>query len=306
MNRAKMLSANPLSALPQPHHNPMNMIRSKLVLLGAVLALSVPAHAQQFGVWLDGNTTVPSSDGILGSLDHAFGTGHWTLLSNADLSASLNAYDTIIMSRSGASFGTQGLAASAVANLQSYVGAYGDPLQGGVALFTNDAKDNWYGAGLSDPFDANLDKLFVNAATFAASTHHGFIGEFNGTVIALNELHLLPGVAGSLGGALGGYFKYAVGPIGSGHPIDTGVDFPFNDGDPSPYLTTVTGASPGTVVDVYTSEADVLYSDGNRYHAPAVMANEVLIQGGHVPDAGSTLAMLGGAIVGLALLRRRL
>src|SRR5439155_1240193 len=114
------------------------------------------------------------------------------------------------------------------------------PTQGGVALFTNDAKDNFKGSDSGDPFDANLNALFVNAATFAAATHHGFIGEFNGTVIAINTLHLLPGSAGSLHGASSA-FTYGVGPIGSGHPIDNGVTFPFVDGDGSPFLTTVTG-----------------------------------------------------------------
>lgn len=282
------------------------MKHTKLYLLGAILALSVPSlHAQQFGVWLDGATGANgTNDGILGSLDQKFGAGHWTLLTDLDLTLSLNAYDTIIMSRSGASFGSTSISAAAALNIQSYVGAYGDPNQGGVALFTNDAKDNFYNANAGDPFDANLNQLFQNAATFAASTHHGFIGEFNGTVIALDQLHLLPGVAGALHGT--GVFEYGVGPIGAGHPIDGTVTFPFVDGDQSPFITTVTGADLNTVVDVYLSEGYVLDSTGQtRIHAPAIMANQRLIGGGNVPDAGNTLAMLGLALLCMVGLRNR-
>lgn len=269
----------------------MKHLKSLIVGVALAAAFATPSlPAQSFGVWLDGNTTHPSNDGALSSLDHAFGSGHYTLLSNADLEASLSAYDTIIMSRSGASFGQTSISAAAITNIQNYVGAFNSPNQGGVALFTNDAKDNWFGSDSGDPFDANLDQLFVNAATFAAATHHGFIGEFNGSVIAINSLHLLPGTAGALGGAPGGQFHYGVGPIGTGHPIDNGVTFPFIDGDFSPYLTRVSGADPTTVVDVFTSES--AFPDGS--HPPAVMANSVLIQGGvhNAPDSGSTLALM--------------
>lgn len=272
----------------------------KSLVFGVALAAAMatpPMFSQSFGVWLDGVTTDPGTDGALNSLNHAFGAGHYTLLSNAALESSLDAYDTIIMSRSGASFGSTSISAAAAANIQSYVGAFGSPGQGGVALFTNDAKDNWYGSASGDPYDANLDRLFVNAATFAAATGHGFIGEFNGTVIGINSLGLLPGTAGGLGGA-SAQFHYAVGPIGTGHPIDTGVVFPFVDSDPSPFLTRVSGADPSTVVDVFTSEPQ--FSDGS--YAPAVLANAILIEGGHppgdgVPDTGSTLALLSIAMV---------
>jgi len=280
----------------------------RLILLTALVSLGssgINAAQPKFGVWLDGVTGPQPGDGILNSLNNAFGAGSYTLLSDADLSLSLAAYHTIIMSRTGANFGNTSISAAAIANIQSYVGAYG-PTQGGVAMFTNDAKDNFFGATSGDPYDANLNTLFQNAATYAAATHHGFIGEFNGTVIGLNLLHLLPGVAGGLSG--GNQFHYAVGPIGAGHPIDTGVSFPFVDGDQSPFLTTVTGADPGTIVDVYTSQGVVSYSDNTVGYVPAILANPILIAGGHndVPDGGATIGLLGGAILVLAGLKRRL
>ena len=146
--------------------------------------------------------------------------------------------------------------------------------------------------------------MFLNAATFAAATKHGFIGEFNGTVIALNSLGLLPGTAGGL--HFTNPFHYGVGPIGAGHPIDAGVVFPFVDGDNSPFLTTiVSGVNLGNVVDVFTSEGFVIASDGSSIHAPAILANERLINGGNVPDGGSTAGMLGAALLTLAGLARR-
>lgn len=279
----------------------------KLSLLSAALSLSLPlANANDmFGVWLDGVTSAQPGDGILNSLDHAFGAGHYTLLSDVALEGSLSAYTTIIMSRYRANFGNTSISAAAAVNLKSYVGAYGDPTQGGVALFTNDAKDNFFGATSGDPFDANLDKLFVNAATFASATGHGFIGEFNGAVLGINTLNLLPGVAGALHGTSA--FGYEAGPIGLGHPIDNGVTLPFNDGDRSPFLTTITGADQGTIVDVYSTEP--LLADGTK--APAILANARLIGGGeiggnnNVPDSGGTSLMLGTGLIALFGARMR-
>jgi hypothetical protein len=152
--------------------------------------------------------------------------------------------------------------------------------QGGVAVFTNDLADNLQGAVSGDPFDANLDRLFINAATFAAASHHGFIGEFNGAVMAMDSnsagatpLGLLQGSANAVHG-FGPDFTYDVGPIGAGNPIDAGVTFPFTDADHTTFLTTVTGADPNNIVDIY--------SNANIAGTPAVLANGFVIHGGPV------------------------
>jgi len=166
-------------------------------------------------------------------------------------------------------------------------------------VFTNDAADNFKG-GL-DVFDPNLDRLFTNAATFAAGSGHGYIGEFNGAVMAMTSntagfsaIGLLSGSADAVH-AYGPQFTYDVGPIGSGNAIDAGVTFPFTDADTSTFLTDVTGANPNNIVDIYTSSG----INGE----PAVLANQAAIVGG-VPEPAS-LSILGSALLGLAWLRRR-
>jgi len=194
-----------------------------------------------------------------------------------------------VVSRFGANFGNF-LSAGASANVSTYVGSGAS--QGGVAVFTNDMADNLQG-GL-DPFDANLDRLFTNAVTFAVQSGHGYVGEFNGAVMAMSSnasgatpLGLLQGSAGALRG-FGPQFFYDVGPIGSGNAIDTGVTFPFSDVDGSTFLTDITGYDNNNVVDIYTSSG----INGE----PAVLANNYIISGGHgitpVPEP-STYGLCG-------------
>lgn len=266
----------------------------------AALMMAGPASAvPQFAVWLDG-VLGPNSNAIPGRLNSFFGAGAATLVTTAQLETVgfLTPFDTVIVSRNGSSFGTF-LTALAAANVKAYVGAPG-PLQGGVALFTNDAADNLLGAASGDPFDANIDRLFTNAAGFAAATHHGYIGEFNGAVIGVTSnasgatpLGLLAGSAGVLSGA-GSQFTYGVGPVGAGNPIDAGVTFPFTDSDGTPYLTRITGADAGNVVDIYTNSG----ING----LPAVLANRQVI-GQAVPEPGSLLLLAIG-LAGLGLARR--
>ena len=208
----------------------------------------------------------------------------------------LNSFDAVVVSRYDSGFGT-GLSAAAAANIAAYVGTPG-PSQGGVAIFTNDAADNLFGTMVGDPFDPNINQLFTNAATFAAQTHHGFIGEFNGVVMAMasnsngfSALDLLTGSAGPLGAAStpDGFFHYDVGPIGAGNPIDAGVTFPFTDLDNTIFRTDITGADPNNVVDVY---------DDNGL--PAVMANSPVISGGGAVPVPPSVLLLGSGLIGLA------
>jgi hypothetical protein len=278
---------------------PMLPVLLALALL--VTAIPSSSYAVNFAVWLDGSTS-SGGNGIPSSLENAFGLGSVTLVTTANLETPgfLSAFDTVIISRENSNFGTF-LSPLAAANVAAYVGSGSS--QGAVALFTNDAADNFFGATTGDPFDPNLDKLFINAATFAAATHHGYIGEFNGAVQAMTSnsagatpLGLLPGMASSTYTAStpDGHFHYDVGPIGAGNPIDAGVSFPFTDSDTTLFRTDITGALSGNIVDVYGDNG-----------LPAVLANSAAIHG--VPDTGSTLLYLGIAcVVGLGFQCRRL
>ncbi|HKW01364.1 MAG TPA: PEP-CTERM sorting domain-containing protein [Vicinamibacterales bacterium] len=278
-------------------------IKHVIATVGLALLLAVPstANAASFAVWLDGNTTPGGGgNGILTSLDHAFGVGHYTLISNTQLETAgfLNSFDALIVSRFDSSFGTF-MSAGAAANVLAYVGAANSPGQGAVAVFTNDAADNFFGATTGDPFDANLDRLFTNAATFAADSHHGFVGEFNGAVMAMTSnsagaapIGLLTGNASSTHSAP--VFNYLVGPIGAGNPIDAGVTFPFTDADFSPFRTDITGALSGNIVDIFADNG-----------VPAVLANQAAINGpgpSAVPEPTTLLLMSAGA---LGMFRRR-
>ncbi len=284
-------------------------MRRKLLLILLALALVVgaalQAQAAEFAVWLDGNNADPTGggSGILTSLTNSFGAGSWNLVTTSDLETPgfLNSYKAVVVSRYDSAFGTS-LSAAAAANVQAFVGAAGTPNQGAVAVFTNDAADNFYGSSSGDPYDANLNQLFVNAAGFAAASGHGFIGEFNGAVMAMTSnsagfasIGLLSGNASSTYSIAPEQFTYDVGPIGSGNAIDAGVTFPFTDSDTSTFLTKVTNALPGNIVDIYTNPS----TNGD----PAVLANSPAIHG--VPEPGTVfLALLG--LLGLAVLKRKL
>lgn len=272
--------------------------------LAAVLALPALGSAATFAVWLDGNTTSGGGgNGIVTSLANAFGVGSFDLVSTSQLETPgfLNNYKTVIVSRFDSAFGSA-LSATAAANIASYVGS--GATQGGVALFTNDAADNFFGATTGDPFDANLDRLFTNAATFAAASGHGYIGEFNGAVMAMNSnsagfpaMGLITGSANAVHGTStpNGHFIYDVGPIGAGNPIDAGITFPFTDADVSLFRTDVTGALSGNIVDIF---------DDNGL--PAVLANQAVINPpSSVPEPG-TLLLLGLGALGGIFARKRM
>jgi len=291
-----------------------SFVRKFLPILGAALLLvaspSRVSAARTFAVWLDGSAT-DGGNAIPTVLNTNFGAGAATLISTADLETPgfLNSFSALVMSRYDSSFGISTISATAIANIQLYVGLAGSAGQGGVAVFTNDAADTFISSGSGDPVDANTTQLFVNAATFAADSGHGFIGEFNGAAMAFetnangSALNLLQGNAGRLGFLNIGKFVYAVGPVGGSNPIDAGVTFPFQNDETSTYGMVVTGANPNNIVDVYSAPGSI-YDN-----IPAVVANTYVISGGNpgmtpVPEA-STYGLCGTVLLaGLAGYRR--
>jgi hypothetical protein len=276
----------------------------KAGLIAAVFAVAGATSASagpQFAVWLDGNTAAGGGgQGILTSLDNAFGAGSYQLISTAQLDTPgfLSSFKTVIVSRFGSSFGSS-LSAASAANVHSYVGGPGAG-QGGVAVFTNDASDNLFGSVSGDPYDANLNALFINAVKFAAASGHGYIGEFNGAIAALatntagfNSADLLVGNATGLH-FYGPQFTYDIGTPGVGAAIYSGVTLPFTDSDSSTYLTDITGFDTAQLVLQYTSS--------NINGEPAILANSVIINGVPEPTA---LALFGFGVMGFALARRR-
>ena len=273
------------------------------MILGAALILLVPTFSwgsDSFAVWLDGITTDPAGggNGIVSSLENTFGASSVTLVSTAQLETPgfLNSFNCVIVSRYDSEFGT-GLSATAAANIASYVGVAGSANQGGVALFTNDVADNFYGATTGDVYDSNLNQLFINAATFAAKTGHGYIGEFNGAVMAMasnsagfSAMDLLTGSATATYAVTSiPHFIYDVGPIGAGNPIDAGVSFPFTDLDDTLFRTDISGALSGNIVDTY---------DDNGL--PAVMANSPVINGGGAVPLPPSVLLFGSGLISLA------
>jgi hypothetical protein len=266
-------------------------------VLAAVMVVPSSGFAADIALWLDGYTT-DGGNGIATAIRTVYGVGSYDLVTTAQLETVgfLNSYKSVVVSRYDASFGTS-MSQLAANNIAAYVGARG-PAQGAVAIFTNDAADNLLNAGVGDPFDPNINQLFFNALGFALASGHGYIGEFNGAVMAMDSnsagwahMGLLQGNASGTYGVGPMQFVYDVGPIGSGHPIDAGVTFPFTDADVTTFRTDITGYDPNTVVDIYRDNG-----------LPAVLANAAAIHG--VPEP-SMMFLFGVALAGLGVFRKK-
>jgi hypothetical protein len=288
-----------------------------------LLVPSIGSAGPLFAVWLDGNTTPGGGgNGIPFSLTAEFGEASVTLVTTEQLETAgfLNGFDAVVISRFGNEFG-KALSTAAVTNIQNYVGKGAN--QGGVAVFTNDAADSLCNPAVSscpanaDPYDPNLNQLFINSSTLAAATHHGYIGELNGAIMAMtsNSAGFLPAI-GLLPGSSTGViaveqkdptspvgFIYEVGPIGAGHPIDAKITFPFTTKERTLFLGYVTGFDSGNVVDQYGDNGLDLLAG-----VPAIVANTAAIGGENPPPpsvpAPPSLVLVGLGLAGLAAFNR--
>jgi len=179
-----------------------------------------------------------------------------TLVTDASLSTAgfLDAYDAFFYTRDGASTPGTSLSAAAAANVQAFVGSSGR----GV-LLNGDFADTLLG---NTP-DTEIQQLISNATTWAASTHHGFIGEYTGAVAglttnsdALRPLGFVSGTAGLLGNgpAEGDIVKTAEG---ESSPVLAGVDFTTTDptGELS-FGSIVTGVDSSLVLARYSNNGN--------------------------------------------------
>jgi hypothetical protein len=264
-----------------------------LSLLCAAALCLVPstASAIKVAVWADGS--IPDGgNGADNSIDNAFGAGTATLVTSAQLATPgfLAAFDALVVTRFDAAFGA-GLPAAAALQVESYVGATGN-----VVLFPGDWADNLFGSAVGDPFDANIDQLFINAVAFAAASGHGYVGEFNGAAMGLDAnangfdpLQFIAGGAGPLGAFPNGVDIVTPTPAGIGHPVLAGVTFPVANLDVTTFRTVMMGVPAGNILAEWADEV------------PAIVAR------GQIPEP-STLLFVGLGLVvvrGAASRRKR-
>ena len=237
----------------------MTHIRNRLVLAFAIglLAslLSSPFATAQppFSIAVFGDNQI---DDYLNSAGFSA-----TLVTDADLSTAgfLDAYDAFFYTRDGVSTPGTSLSAGAVANVQAFVGSSGR----GV-LLNGDFADTLLGA---TP-DTEIQQLISNATAWAATTQHGFIGEYTGAVAGLTTnsdtltpLGFVSGNAGLLGNgpAEGAIVKTAEG---ESSPVLAGVDFTTTDPtDELSFGSIVTGVDSSLVLATYSNPGQP--NDGN-------------------------------------------
>jgi uncharacterized repeat protein (TIGR01451 family) len=193
-----------------------------------------------------------------------------TLVSDAELSTEgfLANFDAFFYTRNGFETPGPSLSAAAAANVQEYVGS-----SGRAVLLNGDFADTLLGQAP----DAQVQQLISNATSWAAETHHGYIGEYTGAVAGLtnnaNDLTSLGFVAGSAGLLSNGPAEGTVvqTAAGEGSPILAGVAFPLTDlTNELSFGSIVTGVHSSLVLAQYSNPGQP--NDGN----PAIIATSDL------------------------------
>jgi hypothetical protein len=250
------------------------MKRTTLVLLALALLLCSVGRAQAGTIAVFGDN---NSDNFLASQGFTV-----TLVTDAQLATAgfLSNFDAFFYTRDGTSFGV-GLSAAAAANVKAYVGSTGN-----VVLLNGDFADGVGG-------DAYINQLYVNAANFATSSGHGYIGEFNGAVSGLTSnangfapLDLIAGSAGLLANGGGGSTgSITLTATGLSHSVTSGLANNYNPGSVE-FGAPISGVSNPLILARYDGgNAAIIAQAGGSAAA--------------VPEPAS-LALLGMATVSLA------
>src|SRR4249919_374395 len=238
-------------------------IRNRLVfalaigLVASLLSSPFPSAQPPFKIAVFGNNPIDDYLNVAGFTA--------TLVTDSELSTTgLAAYDAFFYTRDNANTPGASLSDGAAANVQAFVGSSGR----GV-LLNGDFADTLLGA---TP-DTEIQQLISSATTWAAETHHGFIGEYTGAVAgltgnsdSLTALGFVSGSAGLLseGPADGVIVKTAAG---QGSPVLAGVDFPLTDPTNELHFgSIVTGVDSALVLATYSNPGQP--NDGN----PAIIS----------------------------------
>ncbi len=217
-------------------------------VLGALVIATTPVRAQAIAVIGDN-----AMDNFIATIPGKTAT----LVTDAQIATPgfLSGFAALVMTRNGFSFGV-GLSPAAAANVAAYVGATGR-----VVVLNADFAD--------DIGSAFTNGLVTNAVNYAASSGHGFVGEFNGAVSALTSnsngftpIGLIAGSAGALGfGGGGSAGNIILVPPGVGHAVTAGLTFPTNPGGVE-FGATITGVSAPLIL--------ATFDNGN----PAIIVNQ--------------------------------
>src|SRR4051812_33114425 len=211
------------------------------------VALAVPSSASASRVAVFGDNTI---DDALS----ATGLYEVSLVTDAQLATPgfLDGFDALVYTRNGFSLG-QTLSQAAADNVRAYVRR--------TVLLNGDFAD-------AVPADAEVTDLVRNSVAWAAATHHGYVGEFNGAFAGLTSngsgLRALDLVSGSASGFTGsGIGTIAATPAGAGHPVLNGVALPRDPADED-VGAIVSGVAASKVLARYTANNN-----------PAVIASDV-------------------------------